>query len=101
MSTLAQSARGARRLQVPNEFAWLKQLNPKEQAQFFSGLLERLHVATNSNNWSSVTDWIEEWQATANIYADQQVAKQVREGRSQLVHRESIEWQDLRKELGL
>ncbi len=101
MESTAQPARNVHRLKIPGEFAWLKELNAEEQAKFISGLLTRVRTAMKSNKWSTVGEWIEEWQATANIHADPQVARGVREGRAELVRGDSIEWDVLRKELGL
>ncbi len=101
MQSTAQPARNVRRMRIPGNFAWLKELNSQDQAKFLSGLLTRVRTAMNNNKWSSVTEWVQEWQATANIKADSQVAQGVREGQAELARGDSVEWDSLRKELGL
>jgi len=86
---------------LPTGFIWLKHLDSNEQAKFVSGLLTRLVSAAKSNEWASVTEWIEEWQATANIYADSPVARAVERGRKELQNGDSIDWAVLKKELSL
>ncbi len=101
MRTLTRSSRQTRRVTVPTGFAWLKHLPPDEQANFISGLLQRVLAALKSEDWSPVAEWVEEWKATANVHADPQVARSVREGRAELTKGEAFDWDTLRKELGL
>lgn len=93
--------RKAKLIRLPGEFSWLKELDVTEQADFISGLLARFSAGDRSNNWSQVTEWIEEWKATANIYADDGVMRGVKEGMREMKGDGAIDWSRLRVELGL
>ncbi len=101
MRTLSRAANKTQPLSVPPEFTWLQHLNTDEQANFFSGLLARVLNAIKSNDWLPVAEWVEEWKATANVYADSQVARAVKEGQEELARSESVDWETLRKEFSL
>lgn len=101
MRTLTRPTRRTRPLALPAGFIWLKHLDSAEQTQFVSGLFTRLVSAVQANEWSSVTEWIEDWQATANIYADSQVARAIERGQKELQSGDSMDWAILQKELGL
>jgi len=101
MHTLAQTTSRARAIKVPSQFAWLKYLNANEQAEFISGLLKHILTAVKRDDWTPVTEWIEEWKATANIYADAKVTRGVQQGRAELARGEVVDWDALRQELGL
>ncbi len=101
MRTATRTTRGARILALPSGFAWLKHLDAQEQALFLSGLLNRVLGATQNGDWGSVSEWVEEWKATANIYAEPQITRDVKRGREELARGESVDWETLRKELGL
>ena len=101
MRTTAKPSRRHRSVSIPSGFAWLKDLDSNEQASFISGLLARVLGATKKRNWAPVSEWIEEWQATANVLADSEVARRVKRGRAELATGEWVDWETLRKELSL
>jgi hypothetical protein len=85
----------------PQSFAWLKHFSAEEIAEFFVELLEALNRSQYSGNWSSVTEVIEAWKATANIKADPTVATGVEQGMTELAEGQGMSWTELRGELGL
>lgn len=101
MRALTHTKTKTQTLTIPRGFAWLKHLNTDEQAQFISGLLGLVLAALQSSDWSEVAEWIEDWKATANVYADQHVARSVREARAELAHGDAVDWEHLRQQLGL
>lgn len=101
MRTLTRPTRKTRPLTIPTGFIWLKHLTSEDQADFVSGLLARVVSAIKNNDWSSVSEWVEEWKATANILAEPQIARGIRQGRNELAQGDSVDWESLRKELGL
>lgn len=101
MQTMTKHVHTSRPLMIPSGFIWLKHLDSDEQADFFSGLLKRIPVAIKTNDWSPVSEWVEEWKATANIYADPTIARAVAQGRKELDTGNFIDWESLRAELGL
>ncbi len=101
MRTLTRTKAKTQTLTIPRGFAWLKHLNVDDQAQFISGLLGLVLTALQTSDWSEVADWIEDWKATANVHADQHVARSVREARTELAHDEAVDWEHLCKQLGL
>ncbi len=101
MRTLTRPAQKTRSIEIPAGFAWLKEFNSKEQAEFVSGLLARILTATKSGDWSPVSEWVEEWKATANIYADPVVSYGIEEGLKQIANGDFVDWETLRAELRL
>ncbi|MBI3537924.1 MAG: hypothetical protein HY070_10235 [Chloroflexi bacterium] len=79
----------------------MKHLDSAEQAAFIGGMLTRVLSASVSDNWSAVSDWVEEWKATANIYADPQATHAVKVGKKELANSNWVDWLSLKKELGL
>jgi hypothetical protein len=85
----------------PQSFAWLKHFSAEEIAEFFAELLDALNHSQFAGNWSSVTEVIEAWKATANIKADPTVATEVEQGIAELAEAQGMSWTELRGELGL
>jgi len=85
----------------PESFVWLKHFNAEEIADFFFELLEALNRSQYAGDWSSVTEVIEAWKATANIKADSTVAAGVEQGMAELTEGQGVSWTELRGELGL
>ena len=101
MRTIIRPAHKTRGVAIPSGFVWLREFNSQEQAEFISGLLARVLTAIESNNWSLVSEWVEEWKATANIYADPEVLNDVRQALRERETDKAVDWETLRKELGL
>lgn len=85
----------------PRSFAWLQQVGAEEIAAFLTELLDAVNRSQREADWSSVTEVIETWKATANIRADPIVMAGVEQGLAELGEGQGIGWTELREELGL
>jgi hypothetical protein len=91
---------GAPKLRVPSGFAWLKHLDTEEQMDFFSSLLKVVVQAQRTGNWEPVSELVEEWQATASIYADSATMQALETARQERTQGEVVSLAALRRELG-
>ncbi len=86
---------------LPKSFVWLKHFNSEELAEFFSELLDAMYQSQRDGDWSSVTDVIENWKATANVETDPAVVAGIERGLAALEEGQGISWTELRAELNL
>lgn len=86
---------------LPESFVWLKHFSSEELAEFFAELLDAMYRGQRDGDWSSVTDVIENWKATANIEADPTVVSGIEQGLAELEEGQGISWTELRAELEL
>jgi hypothetical protein len=102
MPALAQrKALGVPQLRAPAGFAWLMRLDAEEQIEFFSSLLGALFKAQQSGDWSVVNELIEDWQATANVYADPATMRSLEMARQERASGAVTSLRTLRQELEL
>lgn len=97
---VAALAAGAPKLRVPSGFAWLKHLDAEEQMDFFGSLLKAVFQAQRTGNWELVSELVEEWQATASIYADSATMQALETARQERIQGEVVSLAALRRELG-
>jgi hypothetical protein len=90
-----------RQLRAPAGFAWLMRLDAEEQIEFFSSLLGALFKAQQSGDWSVVNELIEDWQATANVYADPATMRSLEMARQERASGAVTSLRTLRQELEL
>ena len=86
---------------LPKSFVWLKHLSSEELAEFFTELMDAMYQSQRDGDWSSVTNVIENWKATANVEADLTVVAGIEQGLAELEKGRGISWTELRAELEL
>jgi prevent-host-death family protein len=86
---------------LPQDLNWLRHFSAKHLAEFFAELLDTLLHAQLSGDWSSVSEVIESWKATADIEADPALVEMLDEGLLDLEEGRSTSWTTLREELDL
>ena len=86
---------------LPKSFVWLKHFNSEELAEFFTELMDAMYRGQRDGDWSSVTNVIENWKATANIETDPSVVAGIEQGLAELEEGQGISWTELRAELEL
>ena len=82
--------------EIETVYPWVKDLDGENRALFLIDLVKTVQKVQRTGDIRELKDWVESWEATAEILGDRELKKSLKKGKQEIAKGKWIKWENMK-----